>query len=400
MNRKEFKNIAGRISEGTASEQDIARYNFYYNHFQSETSEILESTEEEFIEKELRSRISLGRPAGTKHMYPYWKAAAAIVLLATAVFLFRNNTHPKQTAAVQSNEERFKYDADPGGNKAVLTLADGSVIVLNEAGNGVLADQGGTSVSKAKEGQLVYDASAGAVSPKLAYNTISIPRGGQYQITLPDGTKVWLNSSSSLTFPTAFTGKERKVELRGEAYFEVAKVKRRRQGAPSPQKGEMRIPFIVESGSQQIEVLGTHFNVMAYNDEAAIKTTLLEGSVKVLHLTSHISHLLKPGQQALMKSGTIKVAEVDTEEAVAWKNGMFQFNNTDMQTVMRQLERWYNVEVDEDNMPHKRFNGIISRDVPLSQVLKMMEVTSGLRFKIENTAGKSSKAERRIVMGE
>lgn len=385
MNRKEFKDIAGRISEGTASEQDIARYNFYYNHFQSKTSEVLESTEEEFIEKELRSRISLGRPAGTKRIYPYWKAAAAIVLLASSVFLFRNITHPEQTAAVQANEERFQYDAGPGGNKAVLTLADGSVIVLNEAGNGVLADQGGTSVSKTEEGQLVYDASAGPAIHKIAYNTISIPRGGQYQITLPDGTKVWLNSSSSLTFPTAFTGKERKVELTGEAYFEAAKDK---------------IPFIVRSGSQQIEVLGTHFNVMAYKDEAGIKTTLLEGSVKVSHLTSHISHLLKPGQQALMKSSTIKVAEVDTEEAVAWKNGMFQFNNTDMQTVMRQLERWYNVEADEDNMPQKRFNGIISRDVPLSQVLKMMEVTSGLRFKIENTAGESSKAERRIVMGE
>lgn len=390
MTREEFTRLAGRISDGTASSQDIARYNFYYNYFQTETSGILPNTEKEVIGEELRSRIGLGRPAQVRRLYSYWKVAAAIVLLASAAFFFRNTASHEQAAAVQSTEERFKYDAAPGGNNAVLTLADGSTIVLNEAENGILTNLGGIAVSKAKDGQLVYNVSAQNSQLTLhhlplTYNTISIPKGGQYQIILPDGTKVWLNSSSSLIFPTVFKGNERKVALKGEAYFEVAKA---------------GTPFYVESGSQQIEVLGTHFNVTAYEDESTAKTTLLEGCVKISHLTSHTSHLLKPGQQAVLGKSAIKVLEVDTEEAVAWKNGMFQFNNTDIQTVMRQLERWYNVDAAEQDMPNRKFNGVISRDVPLSQVLKMMEITSGLKFKIENTAGGSSAAERRIVMGE
>src|SRR5690606_13240443 len=172
--------------------------------------------------------------------------------------------------------------------------------------------------------QIVYDASAKPLenaSAPLTYNTITTPRGGQYMVVLPDGTKVWLNAASSLRFPTAFTGKERRVELSGEAYFEVAK---------------SGIPFLVNSAGQQIEVLGTHFNVMAYEDEASIKTTLLEGSVKVSNMKSQISHLLRPGQQSsLSRDGSLKVTEVNTEEAAAWKNGYFIFANENIQSSMK-----------------------------------------------------------------
>lgn len=204
-------------------------------------------------------------------------------------------------------------------------------------------------------------------------------------IGLPsDGTEVWLNASSSLKFPVSFDKDERLVELKGEAYFEVAyKVKAER----GKQKGE-RVPFVVRSGGQIVEVLGTHFNISAYNDEASIKTTLLEGKVRVTAGSKQSpkdSKLLKPGQQSELSSvqREIIVNEVDTEEAIAWKNGMFQFSDSDLRSIMNELERWYDIEVDTKGMPEKRFNGIIPRNVKLSQVLDMMEKTSGLKFKIE-----------------
>jgi ferric-dicitrate binding protein FerR (iron transport regulator) len=267
----------------------------------------------------------------------------------------------------------FKNDVPPGGDKAVLTLADGSTIVLDDAQNGNLTQQGNTKVIKLN-GKLAYDpAKAGA--GEIVYNTISTPRGGKYQIELPDGTQVWLNAASSLHFPTAFIGRERKVEITGEAYFEVA---------PLTPKGGQKIPFIVSVNGSEIEVLGTHFNVMAYSDEDAVKTTLLEGSVKFVN--GNNTSLLKPGQQSqLLRNGQVKVvSDVDVENVISWKNGMFQFENADMETVMRQLSRWYDVEV---VFKSKKLHDPLHVEIPfntnLSDALKILEEAGTAKFEIE-----------------
>jgi ferric-dicitrate binding protein FerR (iron transport regulator) len=246
-------------------------------------------------------------------------------------------------------------------------LADGSTIILDNVQNGTLAQQGNTKVIK-EDGKLAYNLTSTGINEVL-YNTISTPRGGQYQVDLPDGSRVWLNAASSLHFPTAFVGKERRVEITGEAYFEVAKNKAQ--------------PFIVSVNGAEVQVLGTHFNVMAYNDENAIKTTLLEGSVKFVNGST--SSLLKPGQQSqLSENGQVKVvSNVDVDAVTAWKNGNFDFQGEDIETVMRQLSRWYNVDVVYRNKPDELFYAEIPRNTKLSDVLKALELTGKLRFGIE-----------------
>jgi transmembrane sensor len=207
-------------------------------------------------------------------------------------------------------------------------------------------------------------------SSEVVYNTISTPRGGQYQLMLADGSKVWLNAASSLRFPASFVGKERKVELLGEAYFEVAK--------------NAKMPFKVKVNGMEVEVLGTHFNINSYENESTIRTTLLEGSVKINKNNS--SSLLKPGQQAQMnKAGEIKIInDADVEEAIAWKEGKFQFDRADIHDIMRQLTRWYDVDVEYKGTVSSHFGGTISRDVNLSQVLNMLHLTGEVKFQVED----------------
>jgi transmembrane sensor len=231
--------------------------------------------------------------------------------------------------------------------------------------------QGQTQVSKKNDGLLAYQSNSTAPVSQVLYNTISTPRGGQFEVALPDGTKVWLNAASSLRFPTAFTGKERDVELTGEAYFEVAKNK--------------DLPFHVTSAGQVIEVLGTHFNINAYTDEKSIKTTLFEGSVRVAKNLK--SAMLKPGEQSIVSNddaNTIRIADdVDADEVLAWKNGKFYFNDADVETVMRQVSRWYDVDIEyKGKSSADRFTGNFTRDLNLSKTLKLLEFT-GINFKIE-----------------
>lgn len=300
-------------------------------------------------------------------------AASLIILFSISIFIYLNNksrTAPSgdsQTAALHQN------DILPGGNKATLTLSDGTRILLDDAANGELARQKNIIIKKTGDGQLIYDLSQyednGEVS-KLNINTISTPVGGQYQLILPDGSKVWLNSLSSLRFPVVFKEKTRTVELSGEGYFEVAK--------------DAKKPFIVKVGGTEVEVLGTHFNIMAYRDELNNETTLLEGSVKVNSLKSLKSVILTPGQQAQIgASNLIKVRNVDVEEITAWKDGYFQFNRDDIQSVMKDIVRWYDVEaVYEGEIPEEQFVGKIRRSVTLSQVLKILEY-SKVNFRID-----------------
>ena len=240
--------------------------------------------------------------------------------------------------------------------------------MLDDASNGNLAQQGNTKVIKLN-GKLDYKASGSSAS-EILYNTISTPRGGQYQIELPDGSQVWLNAASSLRFPTAFAGKERKVEISGEAYFEITKNK--------------SMPFVVKINEAEVQVLGTHFNVMAYNDEAAVKTTLLEGSVKFK--SSDNTSTLIPGQQSqLTKDGKVKVVDgVDVDKVVAWKNGAFNFHGEDMDAIGRQLARWYDVEVVNNSKIEGLFYAEdIPKNIKLSEVLKMLQLTGEVSFKVE-----------------
>ncbi|WP_161973427.1 FecR family protein [Arcticibacter tournemirensis] len=393
MDKKAFLQIADKISKGIASEEEVALFNFYYNKFQSDNQrwEITESHEN--LEEEIRTKIDEAiksqeeRPVRS-FTFSYTKVAAAIALLIiSAGLLYIIKQDRKDSILAGKTEAQYKNDVSPGGNKAVLTLADGSSIVLDESENGRLATQGDMAINKTGNGKIVYQSAKAGDANKSgspAYNVITVPRGGSYRLTLPDGTEVWLNASSSLKFPVSFDKNERLVELKGEAYFEVAY----KQKAESGKRKAERLPFVVKSDRQVVEVLGTHFNINAYGDEAAIKTTLLEGRVRVTagnKQSPKDSKLLRPGEQSELRvaQGVIIVNEVDTEEAVAWKNGMFQFNNSDLKSIMSELERWYDIEVDTKDMPEKRFNGIIPRNVKLSQVLGMMEKTSGLKFKIE-----------------
>jgi ferric-dicitrate binding protein FerR (iron transport regulator) len=256
----------------------------------------------------------------------------------------------------------------PGGNRAVLTLSDGTQIPLDSAGNGVLAQQGNTRITKLSNGQLAYNGS-GTSESQVLYNTMSTPLGGQYKLILPDGTTVWLNAGSSISYPTAFSGAERSVSITGEAYFDVAK--------------NEKMPFRVKAGNTTIEVLGTAFNINAYKDEASINTTLLTGAVRVSALQQ--VQTLKPGQQARVSAGAMQVVNhVDINEVMAWKKGFFSFTDADLPTVMRQLSRWYNVQVTyEGDIPQRLFTGEIGRDLTLAQVLKGLTKTR-IKYRIEN----------------
>lgn len=296
-------------------------------------------------------------------------AAAAIILIGATIFFqyFNKSSTTNDTVVVKPVTNAPAGEVLPGTDKAILTLADGTVIELDSAKTGSIAEQGGT-VLQNKNGLIVYDASGNATSTgEITFNTISTPKGGQYQVVLPDGSKAWLNAASSLRFPTAFTGATRTVELTGEGYFEIAK--------------NEKMPFHVKANNVDVEVLGTHFNVMAYGNEAVTRTTLLEGSVK-LNVGSSSGNL-KPGQQADVNStGVMKVGQGNVDEAVAWKNGNFYFDNASLTTIMRQFERWYNIEVSYEGVAKPRyFNVEMSRNMSLSQVLKLLNAAD-IQFKI------------------
>jgi ferric-dicitrate binding protein FerR (iron transport regulator) len=312
----------------------------------------------------------------SKNKKIWWAAAAIIILVlgSSVYYIFNKNTTP-QIVQNKPVHKQLKNDVAPGYKGAVLTLANGQQIILDSAGNGMLTAQGSTNIVK-QDGKIVYDGQNVSKSEVL-YNTMTTPRGRQYSLVLADGTKVWLNAASSITFPTAFIGNERRVKITGEAYFEVAPL--------TPEGGSRKVPFKVAAGQMEVKVLGTHFNIKAYDDESYIKTTLLEGSVRVTKENSDA--LLKPGQEAILDDqGDIKVAKANIEEAVAWKDGFFQFNNESVRSIMRQLSRWYNVEVVyQGDVADKKFSGVMSQNTNLSQVLKMLQLTKEIHFKMEGS---------------
>ena len=314
-------------------------------------------------------------PAKVISLYRVWlPRVAAVLILAASLGIYQYYTNSSKPAsdlqATKGKNTSPIKEAQPGGNKALLTLGDGTIITLDEAGNGRVAKQGDTKINK-ENGELIYDATntIAGDTKAIVFNTISTPKGGQYRIVLPDGSKVWLNAASSLRFPTAFIGSKRDVELTGEGYFEIEK--------------DASKPFHVLVNKMEVEVLGTHFNVMAYNNEELVKTTLLEGSVKLNY--GSVVKMLKPGEQGKlnMQSGAISIVNADLEEATAWKNGYFQFGNESIKSIMHQLERWYDLEVSYEVKGEMRyFTGEISRQSSLSQVLKVLE-KSNVKFRVE-----------------
>jgi transmembrane sensor len=333
-------------------------------------TEISSELEREKAWENIVKKTGLNKSADSfkwRRLLPY---AAAIFLLFTAGIVVTNYLTKGETPKALAHH---KQDLLPGSNKAILTLSNGSKIALNDAQQGKIANQRNVAI-KIENGHVLYQIEGTDLkieqpdfSKAVVMNTLTTPRGGQYEVVLPDGTRVWLNSATSLTYPVMFRGKERRVELTGEAYFEVAK--------------DAASPFFVKTSNQTVEVLGTHFNINSYGDEKSVKTTLLEGSVKVTGNESRQVVKLSPPQQAVNISGDLKIVDnADIEEALAWKNGKFLFRNTDLQTVMRQLSRWYDVDIEYQGViASKHYRGRISRNVPVSQVFEILK-TSGVNF--------------------
>lgn len=378
--KKELIELIRKYRLGKASLEEIKFLEKYYQYFNKE-EKISESLTEYEI-KETGDKI-IANIQGSIQQAPViplykrlgFRLAAASVLLIVSFSIYYLSFN-KNHQSPDTNTVVTKHDvAPPAINRATITLANGQKVYLDSAENGILATQGNINVKKLEDGQIVYNVESSLVNSELVYNTLTNPKGSKViDITLNDGTKVWLNAGSSLTYPVAFVGNERKVTMSGEAYFEVATLRLR-----SGQK----MPFKVKiNESAEVEVLGTHFNINAYSDEASINTTLLEGSVRVT--ANKKNQLLKPGQQVQVNVNAIKlITDADVAQAVAWKEGLFSFRNADLATVVRQIARWYDVDVEyHGEIKPKKFGGEIQRDLNLSEVLEGLKET-GIHFRVE-----------------
>ena len=301
----------------------------------------------------------------------YYAAAAVVLIAVCSALLYQfNNNQNNQSNIVRSTS--IGNDVKPGGNRASLILADKSIIQLDNLDNGLLAEQGFTKVVKLQSGHLQY-IPAPVIPAENIYNEVRTPRGGQYQVTLPDGSNVWLNSASSIRYPVAFSGDVRKVELSGEGYFDVSK--------------NSSMPFIVSvAGKGEIKVLGTKFNINAYIDESLVNATLLEGRIEVTGERSHDSKIMAPGEQVqFLPAGELVVQkDIDIDQVIAWKNGLFNFSNANLLVVLKQISRWYDVDVIfQGSIPDRVFEGELQRDLQLSQVLRILE-RNDVHFRLED----------------
>ncbi|MGO4294417.1 FecR family protein [Chitinophaga sp. RAB17] len=297
----------------------------------------------------------------------FWAAACITMLLSLLSYRFFVNMHrvaDQKKMAQLTPAPRPKSDV-------MLTLSDGTQVSLDSTVAGRVFEQKGARAVNNDNGTLTYAGDVTtAAKPEVVYNTLTIPRGKQYKVVLPDGSQVWLNAASSLHYPTQFPDQERKVELSGEAYFDIVK--------------DDRKPFLVVTAQQTISVLGTSFNVKAYTDEPYIKTTLIAGSVKIDPLNGSKSRVLKPGEQAIVANNDLQVKTIDTKEDVSWRSDLFYFSDTDLREMAYQLQRWYDIEVDFSSLPAKRLYGQLPRSTPLPELLSAIEKTSNIKFKLSN----------------
>ena len=321
----------------------------------------------------------------TLNRMPYLQVAASILvifLFSTTIYFYRSSLASKSQLPIAQSVAKLE-DKQPAKNIAILTLGNNSQIVLDEASSGEIAQEGGVSILKTDKGELVYkirNSNKLSTNDLNKYNTISTPMGGKFKVILPDGSLVLLNAASTLKYPVHFDEKLRKVSFTGEAYFEIAKLEDKRK---------KRVPFYVYSNDQIVEVLGTHFNINSYDNEEYSKTTLLEGSVKIINEKSAApAKILKPGQQAVIKRGDVqtKIMIADEAQALAWKDGYFLFKNTNIKDVVNELERWYNVDIQyEDEMEFENITGYISRNVKISSVLKMLQLSGIVNYEINGS---------------
>lgn len=374
--QKEFLSIIKKYLSGKTTENELDFIKKYYEHFEKEENVLntLSDKDREHIgdqmENAIIEKMGIGEIRPLRRWWrPLLTGAAAVALIALSFGIYWRSTGSRDQVATTPEQSVATPDILPGGNKATLQLADGSTIYLNDIKDGDVAAQNGIQITKAEDGLLTYSVTAATQLKQAAlqYNTISTPKGGQYRVILPDGTSVWLNAASSLKYPIVFAGNVRQVELTGEGYFEVSD---QRTG-----NGE-KIPFLVNTATQIVEVLGTHFNISAYQDEPFTKTTLLEGAVKVARNGNSVekSIVLKPGEQStLTAQRKMTVSTVDTDNIVAWKSGLFQFQDSDIESVMRELSRWYDVEVEfEGKVPDIKLWGKVYRNVNASEALRIL----------------------------
>lgn len=374
MQEEEIKNILDNYKNGQATEAEKALLESWYLTYQEAgTSELGLEERAADLDRVLLNLQKEQKPPLKLLRWPTIAAAAVVLItLSTGLFFYlsRDIKAREDTAGI------VQAAIIPGGNKATLTLANGKVIDLTAAHTGNVGVQSGVHITKTADGQLIYrvaEASAAEDPQRIAYNTIGTPKGGQYHILLPDGSRVWLNAASSLRYPAHInSSRERRVELNGEAYFEIAKADHK--------------PFIVATTEQEIMVLGTHFNVKSYADDHSTKTTLLEGSVQVKAKANGISMVtLKPGQQSELKPDGIKVVTVEAEDEIDWKNGDFVFKDENLESMMRKIARWYDVQiVYQENVPKNiTLEGLVSRSKSIGEVLAIIESTGKVHFKIE-----------------
>jgi transmembrane sensor len=372
MNQKETDHILDKYLNHSANEKERALVESWYE-TESGKRKLNDEDDFEHLSTELwaatQQRAGLYPKIKTKKLWPYVAAAALILIfLSIGSYVLLNKQSGQQQLAKNQT-----HDIPPGSNKAILTLANGKKIILNNVQNGKLIQQENIAITKTKDGQIVYQASDKGAATDMAYNTTTTPRGGEYRITLTDGTNVWLNAASSITYPTTFSGKDRLVEITGEVYFEVAH--------------NAAKPFRVKCHGQTVEVLGTHFDINSYDDENVVKTTLLEGSVKV-STGEHVA-LLRPGQQSQVSikenmNGLFKgIQNVNADEAVAWKNGLFHFENADVQTVMRLFARWYDVDIIyKGKISERTYSGEIHKNLTVLQALDLLNFAN-IHFSVE-----------------
>lgn len=345
---------------------------WYRSNIDSPVDLLVEDNEKEAenrIYKRLKTEIRSEK--STKRNTNWWKAAVILLVLVSGIVYMASDRQTNKelspittTAVVDSNK------VTPGSNKAILTLGDGTQLALDDASVNEIEAKGGAGISELANGLIRYNTNDTDRKGPVLYNTVSTPRGGQYQIVLPDNTKVWLNASSFIRFPVEFSGSKREVELSGEAYFEVAH--------------NPTATFIVKTNEIQVEVLGTSFDIMAYNDEELIATTLVEGSLLVTNQQS-VSSLLHPGNKASYKNGKLSIEkDANVEEAVAWKNGVFYFDNTSIKNIMRQVGRWYNVDIVFEKDVDLHFSGELSRNSDIAEILRKLALTNEIQFSLNN----------------
>lgn len=372
MDNNQVKILLQRYRLGLCSAEEIEAIEQWYNDLVNNSSIEVPAGEITQLDEEIKAVVFEVVKNEKEQLTPvnkkinYLRYAAAILTLVSVGALLFFLLPRKNLDDNMSNRAVAAIDALPGGDKAILTLGSGTKISLDSAKNGFLAEQGATSVLKIGPGQIAYSSNAGGQEPALS-NTITTPKAGQYSIILPDGTKVWLNASSSLQFPSKFDGQQRKVTLTGEGYFEV--------------QHDNQKPFIVQANTTEIHDLGTAFNINAYNDEPTLQVTLVEGSANVK--TGVAELILEPGTAAIVKNNQVSKETADVATALAWKNGVFQFNKATLESVMRQIARWYDLDIEYRATSNQLFSGSIYRNSKASEIFKILEENdSNIHFTI------------------